>query len=74
MSMTALIQQKTCPVFTYLACSEGEVGGGEVPIDEAVGDGALDVRVQTVHPGPQTVPHSRAHIPANGLKCKLNIE
>lgn len=54
---------------THLAGPEGEVGGGEVPVDEAVRDGALDVGVEAVDPGPQGVPHGRTHSPAHSLKC-----
>ena len=53
----------------HLASPEGEVGGGEVPVDEAICDGAGDVRVQAVHARPQAVPHSGAQSPAHGLKC-----
>ena len=44
--------------YAYLARPQGKVGGAEVPVDEAVGDGALEVGVQAVHAGPEAVPHS----------------
>ena len=59
-------------VTLHLTSPQGEVGGGEVSINEAICYGAGDVRVQTVHTGPQTVPHSGAQIPAHCLKCKLS--
>ena len=42
----------------YLTRPQGKVGGAEVPVDEAVGDGALKVGVQAVHARSETVPHS----------------
>ena len=61
-------------VTLHLTSPQGEVGGGEVPVDEAVGDGALDVGVEAVHTGPQGVPHGRTNSPAHSLKSQLKME
>ena len=60
-------------VCAHLSPGHAEVSGGKVPAVEAVTEGARDVRVKVVSPGPQSVPHQGTQEPADGLKRKLKI-